>query len=66
MDEEKECPICSKKIRSDATVNEYCKLCGMGIPEPEEVPNLQTDDEKKVYFCCERCYTIYKRNIDRS
>lgn len=65
LDEQK-CPICSKKIRSDAAIHEYCKLCGMGIPDPEEAPKLQTDDGKMVYFCCDRCFSIYKKNIDKS
>ena len=62
--EEKKCPICSKAIRSDANIHEYCKLCGMGIPEPSEVPKLQTE-EGMVYFCCDRCYSIYKEKIPK-
>jgi len=63
---EKECPICSKKIRSDAAIHEFCKLCGMGIPEPKDVPKIQTKDGKYDYFCCDRCCSIYKKNIDKS
>ena len=62
--EEKKCPICSKTIRSDATIHEYCKLCGMGIPEPSEVPKLQTE-EGTLYFCCDRCYSIYNEKIPK-
>ena len=60
--EEKKCPICSKTIRSDATIHEYCKLCGMGIPEFSEAPKLQTKDETE-YFCCDKCLKIYKEKI---
>ena len=63
-EEEKKCPICDKTIRSDATIHEYCKLCGMGISEPSEVPKIQT---KKgiAYFCCDKCHSIYKEKIPR-
>jgi len=61
LDEQK-CPICSKTIRSDAAIHEYCKLCGMGIPEPEEAPKLQTE-EGIIYFCCDRCYSLFKKKI---
>jgi len=60
--EEKICPICSKNIRSDAAIHEYCKLCGMGIPKPFEAPKLQTD-EGLAFFCCEKCYQIYVEKI---
>lgn len=60
--EEKKCPICNKDIRSDANIHEYCKLCGMGIAEPSESPKVQTKDGT-AYFCCDRCFSIYKKNI---
>jgi hypothetical protein len=61
-EEDKKCPICDKTIRSDATIHEYCKLCGMGIPEPSDVPKMQTN-EGTVYFCCDKCYSIFKNKI---
>ncbi len=61
-EEEKKCPICSKTIRSDATIHEYCKLCGMGIPEPSEASKLRTK-KGTLYFCCDRCLSIYKKKI---
>ncbi|UCF12995.1 MAG: hypothetical protein JSW06_01745 [Thermoplasmatales archaeon] len=60
--DEKKCPICNKDIRSDANIHEYCKLCGMGIPEPSVVPKLQTKDRIE-YFCCDWCFSVYKKNI---
>lgn len=62
-EEEKICPICSKTVRSDATIHEYCKLCGMGIPEPLEAPKLQTKNGKTYYFCYDKCFSIYKKKI---
>ena len=61
-EEDIKCPICSKSIQSDASIHEYCKLCGMGIAEPSEVPKIQTN-EGTVYFCCERCCSTYKEKI---
>ena len=60
--EEKKCPICSKPIRSDAAIHEYCKLCGMGIPDTLEAPKLRTEGGT-LYFCCDICYSIYKKKI---
>ena len=62
--EEKKCPICEKNIHSDANIHEYCKLCGMGIPNTSEVPKLQTE-EGTLYFCCDICYSIYKEKIPK-
>jgi len=62
--EEKKCPICEENVRSDANIHEFCKLCGMGIPEPSEVPKLQTEEET-LYFCCDRCHSIYKEKIPK-
>ena len=62
--EEKKCPICHENIRSDANIHEFCKLCGMGIPDNSEVPKLQTEDGT-VYFCCDRCCSIYKEKIPK-
>jgi len=56
--EEKECPICSLKIFSDATTREFCKLCGMAIVNPKYSPQYR---KKGIinYFCCYRCLSIY-------
>lgn len=61
-EEEKKCPICDKTIHSEATIHEFCKLCGMGIPEPLEVPKIQTK-EGAAYFCCDKRYSYYKKKI---
>jgi hypothetical protein len=39
---DKSCPICGEDIRSDAKVHEFCKLCGIGIKEPEFAPQYET------------------------
>jgi uncharacterized C2H2 Zn-finger protein len=63
-EEEMKCPICSKTIWSDATIHEYCKLCGMGITEPSTAPRIKTK-EGTSYFCCEKCCKIYKEKIPK-
>jgi YHS domain-containing protein len=63
-EKEKKCPICEKTIRSDADIHEFCKLCGMGIPDSASVPKIQTKNGKYDYFCCERCCSIYRKNIE--
>ena len=62
--EEKKCPICDIIIRSDASIHDFCKLCGMGIPNTTNVPKIQSDDGKNYYFCCDVCFSVYKKNID--
>ncbi len=62
--EEKKCPICEKNIRSDANIHEYCKLCGMGVPEPSDTPKLEIK-EGTVYFCCDKCLAIYEKKIPK-
>jgi len=37
------CPICEKEIMSDATITNYCKLCGMNI------------ENSRKEFCCSNC-----------
>lgn len=59
---EMKCPICDKTIRSDAAIHEYCKLCGIGIVEPSEAPKIQTE-EGTAYFCCNKCCSLYKKEI---
>jgi hypothetical protein len=63
--EEKKCPICNENIRSDAKVHEFCKLCGMGIPEPSKTPKIQKGDLIE-YFCCDICLKTYKEKIKHS
>ena len=63
--EEKKCPICNDNIRPDANVHEFCKFCGMEIPEPLEAPKIQTEN-KTEYFCCDLCFKIYKDKIKYS
>lgn len=58
--EEKNCPICGEVIRSDANVQKFCNLCGMGIPNPEFAPRYQSLGGYIHYFCCNDCLTIYK------
>jgi hypothetical protein len=62
---EKKCPICERDVRSDANVQEFCKLCGMGIPDPEFAPRYQTLGGYIHYFCCDKCLTVYKYKIDK-
>lgn len=64
-EDEKKCPICDELIRSDATLHDYCKLCGMGISEPFKAPKLQTD-KGLALFCCLKCYNIYMEKIHKS
>jgi predicted nucleic acid-binding Zn ribbon protein len=63
--EEKNCPICGENIRSDAKVHEFCKLCGMGIPDPELAPRYKPPGGDMQYFCCKNCLKIYKNQIDK-
>jgi hypothetical protein len=58
-----ECPICGEVIRSDANVHEFCKLCGMGIPNPEYAPRFETMGGKWIYFCCMNCFKIYTNKM---
>jgi len=37
------CPICLQEIKSDATLTNYCRLCGMAI------------DGSNKRFCCKIC-----------
>ncbi|MFW9897105.1 MAG: hypothetical protein ACFFD7_14970 [Candidatus Thorarchaeota archaeon] len=62
---EKICPICSKIVRSDANIIEFCTLCGMGIPEHLLAPIFEDDNGNIFYFCCSRCLSIYKTDIIR-
>jgi endogenous inhibitor of DNA gyrase (YacG/DUF329 family) len=62
--DEKKCPICSKKIRSNAEEKYFCMLCGMGIPISHEKDIVKNETDKGVlYFCCERCASIYQKEV---
>jgi hypothetical protein len=61
---EKKCSICGEIVRSDATVHEFCKLCGMGISDPELAPKIKTANGEVLYFCCDYCVGIYKIEIE--
>ena len=63
--EEQLCPICGESIRSDANIHKFCKLCGMGIPDPEFAPKYETMGGEWLYFCCRNCLKIYKNKIDQ-
>ena len=43
------CPICLRAIKSDATIPNHCRLCGMGI---------EGGNQK---FCCKDCEIDAKR-----
>ncbi|MFX1593944.1 MAG: hypothetical protein ACFFCL_14730 [Promethearchaeota archaeon] len=60
---EKLCPICSKIVRSDAELHDYCKLCGMGISVNLTTPRLKDKEGNVLYFCCNRCLSIYRTEI---
>jgi len=60
---EKLCPICSKRVRSDADVHKYCMLCGMGIPDYLSSVSYKEKEGKIIYFCCSRCYSIYEKEF---
>jgi hypothetical protein len=62
---DKKCPICGEIVRSDANVHEFCKLCGMGISDPEFAPRYETSNGEILYFCCDYCLGIYKFEFDK-
>ena len=61
---EKLCPICMKIVRSDAKINTYCELCGMGIPVSLSIAKISSRSEEILYFCCIKCLSIYETEID--
>jgi YHS domain-containing protein len=61
---DKKCPICGEIVRSDANVSEFCRLCGMGISDPESVHKFRTENGETLYFCCDYCLGIYKIEFD--
>jgi len=64
-DIDKKCPFCAKTVRSDATVEEYCKLCGMGITETTGVPKYEDPNGSVHLFCCGKCLSIYIKERTR-
>ncbi|HEC37735.1 MAG TPA: hypothetical protein ENI29_05820 [bacterium] len=61
--EENLCPICNKFVRSDAMINIYCILCGMGIPVSYSIAKISSRSEKILYFCRRKCLSIYEAEI---
>jgi YHS domain-containing protein len=61
--EEQTCPICKKNVVSDATAKEFCTVCGMGIPEPLIAPKFKQKGKDLLFFCCQRCSSLYKSKI---
>ncbi|MFH0929353.1 MAG: hypothetical protein V1818_03285 [Candidatus Aenigmatarchaeota archaeon] len=45
------CPLCLMTIKSDAMLEKYCKLCGMGIEKDSKI------------FCCNKCLKKFKKNL---
>ncbi|MHA2006704.1 MAG: hypothetical protein ACXABO_13080 [Promethearchaeota archaeon] len=50
-------------MRSDAEVDTFCTLCGMGIKASSCVAKTSSKSEKILYFCCMRCLSIYEDEI---
>ena len=60
---DEKCPICGETKEDDAGAKESCELCSMGIDEPASAPVHFSDDGGTLYFCCDRCVSIYEREI---
>lgn len=59
------CPICfcTTEPHSGHSIQDYCELCGIGISaHTSSIPSYERDG-KDVYFCCERCQSIYIKEI---
>ena len=56
---EKQCPLCSKPVRSDALAKKYCKLCGMFLDDSELQFIYDTPTGDSFFFCCEKCMKMY-------
>ena len=56
---EKLCPICTKPVRSDASVKKYCKLCGMFIDDAEMQFIYVAEGDVELHFCCDECMKRY-------
>lgn len=59
METEIECPLgCEMNIRSDATVNRFCTICGMIAENGSRTLGIG----KKIYsFCCDICLKDFRR-----
>ena len=62
---EEHCPICECPPDSglDISNQSQCELCGIGISEISSSTPSFKDDGQHVHFCCERCQSIYIREI---
>ncbi|MHA2037024.1 MAG: hypothetical protein ACW98X_11350 [Promethearchaeota archaeon] len=50
-------------MRSDAKVDTFCALCGMGINVSSSVAKISSQSEKILYFCCIKCLSIYENEV---
>lgn len=52
IENQMQCPICKVEVKSDASIQKYCSLCGMGVGN-----NLITikRNDRKINFCSETC-----------
>jgi hypothetical protein len=57
------CPFCQEPLWSDASVHEFCAMCGMGIERPETCPTIFSRRGEVLYFCCDVCLMIFKRDV---
>lgn len=59
------CPICHCNTKSDSNkhIHDYCELCGIGISGLTSSTPSYEKDGKAVYFCCERCQSIFIQEI---
>ena len=56
MNLSKECEICKMEIFSDASNENYCKLCGMLLDETGIIKKIKG---RINYFCCNLCQEKY-------
>ncbi len=59
------CPICHCNTKSDSNkhIHDYCELCGIGISGLTSSTPSYEKEGKAVYFCCERCQSIFIQEI---
>lgn len=58
-----DCAVCECTRESDTSEQNKCELCGIGISEISSSTPSFEDDGQDVHFCCERCQSIYIREI---
>ncbi len=46
------CGVCSKPVRSDASLKQFCAVCGMGVRH-----GIHRGD---MVFCGQRCFETFK------